>query len=117
MGSVLNSRGSCFERCVRGVIVLDWLKRQRRLFASSRDSDVEEEMRFHIDQYRRDLVRSGVPEPEASQRAQRDFGNLAAVKEMCREEEGLLMLDELIRNVTYAFRQLRRSPGLPSPLS
>ena len=91
--------------------MVNWLKRQRRLFASSRDSDVEEEMRFHIDQYRRDLVRSGVPEAEAKQRAQRDFGNLAAVKEMCREEEALLMFDELIRNVTYALRQLRRSPG------
>ena len=68
-------------------------------------------MRFHIEQYRRDLVRSGVPEAEAWQRARRDFGNLTAVKEMCREEEGLLMFEELVRNITYALRQLQRSPG------
>ena len=92
--------------------MLNWLRWHRRWYAwRSRDADVEEEMRFHIEQYRRDLVRSGVSEADASLRAQRDFGNVAAIKEMCREEEGLRMFDELARNVTYALRQLRRSPG------
>ncbi|MEJ7607335.1 MAG: permease prefix domain 1-containing protein [Bryobacteraceae bacterium] len=75
------------------------------------DTDMDEEMRFHIDQYQSDLVSDGVPEGEASRRARLEFGNVSLTKENGREAKGLAMFDEFVRNVTYAFRQLRKSPG------
>jgi predicted permease len=75
------------------------------------DADMDDEMQFHIEQYRRDLVSSGVAPAEAARRARKEFGAISLVKEECREVKGVPMLDEFVRNVSFAFRQLRRSPG------
>ena len=40
-----------------------------------------EEMRFHIDQYTDDLVRSGVSRDEATRRARMEFGNVDNVRD------------------------------------
>src|SRR5260370_32529829 len=82
------------------------LQMRRRL-----DDDMDDEMRFHIEEYERDLVRSGLPGPEAARQARTEFGNISLTKERCREIKGVPMLDEFVRNINYAFRQLRRGPG------
>src|SRR3989442_7539715 len=75
------------------------------------EEDMDDAMRFHIEQYQRDLIRSGTPPMEAARRARQEFGNISLAKEECREAKGLPMFDEFVRNVSYAFRQLRRAPG------
>ena len=60
------------------------LKRFRSLFrvlTSRRDFEqgMTEELRFHIEQYTDDLVRSGVPPEEAARRARIEFGGLNSV--------------------------------------
>ncbi|HEU5022582.1 MAG TPA: ABC transporter permease, partial [Bryobacteraceae bacterium] len=74
-------------------------------------SEMNDEMSFHILQYQDDLVRLGVPHAEAERRARREFGNLQRMKEDCRDAGGFSLFDEFARNVIYALRQLRRSPG------
>ena len=74
-------------------------------------SDMDDEMSFHIAEYRDDLIRSGMPQAEAARRARQEFGNIAQKKEDCREAGGYSFFDEFVRNVTYALRQLRRAPG------
>jgi predicted permease len=74
-------------------------------------ADMDDEMRFHIDQYRQDLISQGMAPSEAAWRARQAFGNVVRTQENCREAKGLPVLDELTRNTVYAFRQLRRSPG------
>ncbi|MEO8130985.1 MAG: permease prefix domain 1-containing protein, partial [Bryobacteraceae bacterium] len=69
------------------------LKRLRSLFRvlTSRtgfEQGMTEELRFHIDQYTDDLVRSGVSRQEASRRARIEFGSLNSVQEDCREARG-----------------------------
>ena len=78
----------------------DMFKRFRssfRVLASRRDFEdgMTEELRFHIEQYTDDLVRSGVPAEEAARRARMEFGGLNSVKEDCREARGLQLFDEL----------------------
>src|ERR1039457_816118 len=91
-------------------------KRFRSLFrvlTSQRDVEegITEELRFHIEQYTGDLVRSGVSPEEAARRARIEFGNLTNVKGDCREARSLHLFDELVRELRYAARLLRKTPG------
>jgi predicted permease len=74
------------------------------------EDNMSEELRFHIEEYTADLVRSGVPADEAARRARIEFGGVEAVKEECRESRQLHILDELWRNARYATRVLLKNP-------
>ncbi|HEY2012784.1 MAG TPA: ABC transporter permease, partial [Bryobacteraceae bacterium] len=91
------------------------LKRTRSLFRVLKSRDdfergMSEELRFHVDQYIADLMRSGVPPPEARRRARIEFGSLSSTQEECREARGLQPFDELRRQLRHAGRTLRKSP-------
>jgi predicted permease len=75
------------------------------------EAGMAEEMRFHIDQYTADLMRSGVPADEAARRARREFGHLDNFKEDCREASGLRLFDEIHQDARYAIRLMRKTPG------
>src|SRR5688572_33166226 len=70
-----------------------------------------EELRFHIEQFTDELVRSGVSPQEAARRARIEFGSLNSVQEECREARGLHPFDEVARQVRHAARLLRKTPG------
>lgn len=92
------------------------LKRWRSLFrVLTRRRDFEdcmsEELRFHIEQYADELIRSGMSPEKAARHARLEFGSFASVKEDCREQRGLHLFDELRRELNYAARLLRKTPG------
>ncbi|MGC1491090.1 MAG: permease prefix domain 1-containing protein, partial [Candidatus Acidiferrum sp.] len=72
---------------------------------------MDAELRFHIDAFAEDLVRGGVPRPEALRRARIEFGAVERAKEECREERGAKALEMLIQDLRYGARMLRNSPG------
>jgi predicted permease len=72
---------------------------------------MSEEMRFHMEAYAEDLLRSGVPPEEARRRASIEFGALESIKEDARGARGLRHIDELQQDLRYAWRQIARSPG------
>src|SRR6266853_4733650 len=113
MDHVLEGRRPRSRYAAGGSLVLDRFKALARSLLLRRrlDEDMDDEIHFHIEQYQRDLVRSGAPPAEAARRARKEFGNISLKKEECRDIKGLPMFDELVRNISYAFRQLRRSPG------
>ncbi|HEY6291554.1 MAG TPA: ADOP family duplicated permease [Terriglobia bacterium] len=84
-----------------------------RALTSRRDFEagMNEELRFHIEQYAEDLMRSGVPREEALRRARIEFGGLNTVKGDCRQARGLYLFDELARELRYPVRVLRKTPG------
>jgi predicted permease len=91
------------------------LKRIRSCFRVLRSRDafergMSEELQFHVDQYMADLIRAGVPPPEAARRARIEFGSLNSIQEECREARGLQPFDELRRQLRHAGRTLRRTP-------
>jgi putative ABC transport system permease protein len=75
------------------------------------EADLTEELRFHIEQYTEDLVRSGVSPADARRRARMELGGINTVKDECREARGLGGFDALERESRYAARQLWRNPG------
>src|ERR1700676_5688525 len=75
------------------------------------EDGMTEELRFHIEQYADELVRSGVTPQKAARLAQRELGSLSNVKGDCREAFGIHPFDELRRELSYAARLLRKTPG------
>ena len=92
--------------------MIDIGKVLRSLFRRRRFEDhLSEELRFHIDAYTDDLIRSGMSPDEASRRARVEFGGVESVREECRRARGLRLTDEVIQDVRYAARVMRRAPG------
>src|SRR5713226_3881574 len=91
-------------------------KRFRSLFrVLTRRRDFEdgmsEELRFHVEQWTEDLVRSGMSREKAARLIRMEFGSLDNVKLDCREAFGVHLFDELRRELSYAARLLRKTPG------
>lgn len=76
-----------------------------------RDADLDEELRAHVEMAIEEYRSRGMSEDGARQAALRSFGGVTQTRERFREQEGLLWLENLRRDVGYALRQMRRSPG------
>lgn len=93
--------------------MLERLRSLFRAFMHRRDFEagMTEELNFHIEQYTEELIQSGLSASEASRRARVQFGGLNSIEGDCREARGLHLFDELGRQLRYAWRLLRKTPG------
>jgi putative ABC transport system permease protein len=84
----------------------------QRLFRRGElEAQLERELRFHLDEHTRDLIAQGVPPREARRQAQLALGGAEQVKEGCRDARGTRWLEDIGRDVRYAFRMLRGQPA------
>jgi putative ABC transport system permease protein len=93
--------------------VFSYLRSLGRRFFHRRqiNREIEQELEIHV-QFRADtLERAGLERAEAERRARIEFGSPVAYQEECREAMGGGMIDQLIQDVRFSFRSLRRSPG------
>ena len=80
-----------------------WRKRSAEDFA--------DEIKAHLEFEAEDLKREGLSEDEARWKARREFGNVRRAQEQFYVKGRFLWLDSLLRDLGFALRQLRRSPG------
>jgi predicted permease len=86
--------------------LLDFLFRRRHV-----ERDMDEELRSHLRSRADDLELQGLSRADAERQARVEFGGYQRYKEECREALGTRLLGELIADVRYGLRQLRRNPG------
>jgi predicted permease len=75
------------------------------------ESNMEEEIRFHLEARAADLVRDGMTGQEALRRARIEFGGVATHKHDMRNSLGLRWWDDLRSDLRYAAHILKKSPG------
>jgi predicted permease len=69
-------------------------------------NQMRNEVEAHIEERALDLIESGLPEREAWQQARREFGNTTLTIERSREVWGWTWLENLGRDLRYAFRAM-----------
>ena len=75
------------------------------------EHDTAEELRFHLDMETEKLVRAGLTPDEARRRARLSLGGVAQTQEEVRDARGVRLIEDLARDLAFAWRQLRRTPG------
>ncbi|MFT4114928.1 ABC transporter permease, partial [Silvibacterium sp.] len=75
------------------------------------DSDFAAELESHLEMEIEDGVRRGLSEQEARRQALVRHGGVAQAQQAYRERRGLPWLEQLVQDVLYGARTLRRSPG------
>jgi predicted permease len=88
----------------RLIAYLRGLARRRRI-----DAEVEDELRFHLEQQVEANIAHGMSPPEARRVALRDLGGLTPIRQAVREVR-TTWLDSVWYDTRHAVRSLRRSP-------
>jgi predicted permease len=100
------------KRLLQGNMVSEIRSRLRALLRrDSVESELNDELRFHVEQQAQKLTQAGVPDDEAQRRARLLFGGTEQIKEECREARGIHLLETLAQDMRYGVRMLRKSPG------
>ncbi|MBZ5498903.1 MAG: ABC transporter permease, partial [Acidobacteriia bacterium] len=85
--------------------------RLRSLFRSSKvERELQEEIRFHLENQIEEQIAQGMTPEEARFEALRVLGGLEQHREECRDARGVRLIRDFLQDVCYAFRGFRRSP-------
>lgn len=91
---------------------MSWLNRVSNLFHRNRvDEELDEELQFHLEARTRANLNTGMTPEEAQHEAKLRFGNATLAKERAHEMNIALSIETVGRDLRYALRSLRKSPG------
>ncbi len=76
-----------------------------------RESELDSELRFHLQELIDAKIEEGLPAEEARRQALLEFGGNEQVKEECRDVHRIISLENTAQNLKAALRFMRRSPG------
>jgi hypothetical protein len=86
--------------------------RIRSLFCRRKvDGELEDEFCFHLEQLIEENIAAGLEPRDARTLALRTMGGITQFEEECRDMRRVNFVDDLLRDLRYAGRNLRRSPG------
>lgn len=86
-------------------------KRFQHWITGRADSELDCEIRAHLELEAEDQHGSGTPSGQAGYAAHRNFGNRLSIKEDVRAAWGWGLYESLAQDFRYALRAIRKSPG------
>src|SRR5882762_1960604 len=91
---------------------MSWCNRFSNLFRRAKvGEELDEELKFHLDARTRDNLNAGMNAEAALHDARRRFGNATLAKERAHEMNIVMSIETIGRDLRYALRSLRKSPG------
>ena len=88
------------------------IHRIRALFRGRQISRaIDEELEYHLSMREASNRNSGMPNTEARTDARRRFGNLTLLKESTREQDLMVAVDTIVKDLGFAGRMLAKHPG------
>jgi putative ABC transport system permease protein len=92
-------------------MVTDLLYRLRALLRRRAvERELEEELRFHLEQEIDKRLVAGLRRDEATRMARIAFGGVERIKEECRDQRGVRLLETIVQDLRYGLRTVRRAP-------
>src|SRR5436189_1805800 len=86
--------------------------RLRSLFSRRHvESELDEEIRYHLDRLIQHHITGGMTPDEARQAAKRRFGGMDRSKEACRDARRVSAIENAARDLRYGLRTLWLNPG------
>jgi putative ABC transport system permease protein len=86
--------------------------RLRSLFGRKQlDQELKDELRDHIELQIKENLARGMSDEDARYAALRALGGVTQIEEQCHDARGVNVIENLLQDLRYGFRQLRRSPG------
>lgn len=82
------------------------MRRRKRML-----EELDQDIRDHISQETQDNIERGMSPEEARYAAIRKFGNVTLVKEETREVWSVVWLEQLVADIRFGLRMLRKNPG------
>jgi predicted permease len=76
-----------------------------------RQQQLEQELQTHLQMAASDRMERGESAERAQQAVRREFGNVALVREVARDQWGWRWLEELLQDLRYGARMLRKNSG------
>jgi predicted permease len=80
------------------------------------ERELQEELAFHIDRETEKHVANGLGVADARERARARFGPAPLAADQCRDARGVSFVDDVVRDVRYAFRTFREAPLAALPI-
>ena len=80
-------------------------------FRRDRQQRLEQEIDSHLELAKRDRLDRGESAQEAAAAARREFGNVALVQHLTRDQWGWVWIEELLQDLRCGARSLRKNPG------
>jgi putative ABC transport system permease protein len=75
------------------------------------ERELDEELRYHVEQQTEQNIRLGMNPEEARRAARKAFGGMEQAKEQSRDARGVRWLEDLFQDLRFGARMLLKNPG------
>jgi predicted permease len=89
----------------------EWLMRLRFLISPKPIREIDDELRFHIEQQTQAYIAAGMTPQEAHRQAILVFGGVESAREQSHEQRPSFTLETILQDLRYAIRMFSRNPG------